>query len=131
MELLHQYISLDDARFFAYHGFYPEEQLTGNEFIVNIETRMSLKVPVRNRQIGNEALSDTVNYEQLYLISKSVMAKPRKLLETVAYEILREVMEAFATCDEIRVSICKTSPPFGGDKAGATVKLSWKKESQS
>ncbi|MDP9047534.1 MAG: dihydroneopterin aldolase, partial [Bacteroidota bacterium] len=30
-------ISLHGAEFFAYHGFYPEEQVLGNRFLVDIE----------------------------------------------------------------------------------------------
>ena len=29
-----QTIALRDAKFYAYHGFYPEEQLIGNHFLV-------------------------------------------------------------------------------------------------
>ena len=120
MEQLQQCISLHDAHFYAFHGFYPEEQVTGNEFIVNIETTMLLRS--LNMQ---EQLTETVNYEQLYRIAKSAMAEPRQLLETVAADILQQIRAGFNNLTDIRVSITKLHPPFGGDQTKATVQLRW------
>ena len=36
--VIRQKVALEGVRFFAFHGFYPEEQLTGNEFMVDIVT---------------------------------------------------------------------------------------------
>ncbi|MES2809922.1 MAG: dihydroneopterin aldolase [Bacteroidota bacterium] len=34
-------VSLHGAAFFAYHGFYPEEQKIGNHFLVDIDVAFS------------------------------------------------------------------------------------------
>lgn len=120
MEQLQQCISLHDAHFYAFHGFYPEEQVTGNEFVVNIETTFSLQ-----SWSMQEQLTDTVNYEQLYRIAKNAMAEPRQLLETVAADILQQIQAGFHNLTAIRVSITKLHPPFGGEQARATVQLHW------
>lgn len=120
MEQLQQCISLHDAHFYAFHGFYPEEQVTGNEFVVNIETTLLL------RSLSmQEELTETVNYEQLYRIAKKAMAEPRRLLETVAADILKQIQTDFSNLTAIQVSITKLHPPFGGAQAQATVQLRW------
>src|SRR5690606_14722129 len=108
--------------FYAFHGFYPDEQVTGNEFVVNIEATMSLRSLSMQDQ-----LTETVNYEQLYRIAKHAMAEPRQLLETVAADILGQVRTGFTDLTDIRVSITKLHPPFGGPQAHATVQLHWQR----
>lgn len=116
-------IELEDLRFYSYHGFYPEEQVLGNEYEVSIRTLTSSSFFAENQ--GGDPFANTVNYEQLYAIAKKSMNKPRKLLETVAEEMLESIRELFPTLDSIEVSICKINPPFGGDKARARVSINW------
>ncbi len=121
MEQVRQRIALDDLRFFAYHGYYPEEQVLGNEFMVAVHAAFD------QPEKTEDDLNRTVNYETLYEIVKTEMETPRKLLETVAETILKRVREEFPFVDEIEVSICKNRPPFGGDHAKAAVSLTWKR----
>ena len=120
MEQVRQRIALDDLRFFAYHGYYPEEQVLGNEFIVAIHVAFNMYGQPADK------LHRTVNYETLYEIARTEMQQPRKLLETVAEAILSRTREEFSLVDEIEVIICKNNPPFGADRAKATVSLVWK-----
>jgi len=119
METTRQYVALTDLRFYAFHGFYPEEQVLGNEFTVTIRTGFR-----RQEGIADE-LDRTVNYEVLYNIAKAEMQITRKLLETVAETMLKRIRTEFPFVDEIEVSICKNQPPFGADRAKATVTLRW------
>lgn len=112
-------VDLENLRFYSYHGFYPEEQILGNEYYLSIKTT-SNKVDMKDEELEN-----TVNYEVLYAIASKSMKTPRKLLESVVNEILEEVRIAFPKLQEIEVSICKINPPFGGDQAQARVSLSW------
>ena len=112
-------IDLENARFYSYHGFYREEQILGNEYSVTINTSFNAL------DLGNDQLEKTVNYEDLYAIATSCMKKPRKLLETVAQEMLEKIQLKFPKLQSINVSICKINPLFGGDKAQARVSLLW------
>lgn len=116
-----QRVALSDVRFFAYHGYYPEEQVLGNEFIVNVQ------VAFEKHSEGDDELANTVNYQLLYQIAKTEMQYPRKLLETVIEAILSRIRTDFPFLDEIEISICKNYPPFGGDRAKAAVTLVWKR----
>ncbi|GGG97773.1 7,8-dihydroneopterin aldolase [Parapedobacter pyrenivorans] len=120
MRTIRQHITLTDLRFYAFHGYYPEEQVLGNEFIVSIH------VAFYKRGKAEEDLSGTVNYETLYGIAKEEMQCPRKLLETVTETMLDRVLAEFPFVDEIEVNICKNNPPFGADHAKANVALVWK-----
>lgn len=120
MGMIRQHIALTDLRFYAYHGYYPEEQQLGNEFIVAIRVAF-----FKHGEAGDD-LSRTVNYEVLYAIVRTEMERPRKLLETVAETILNRVLGEFSFVDEIEVTVCKKHPPFGADRAEAAVTLVWK-----
>lgn len=119
METTRQYVALTDLRFYAFHGYYPEEQVLGNEFTVAIRTGFC-----KQEGIADE-LDRTVNYQTLYNIVEAEMQLARKLLETVAETVLSRIRTEFPFVDEIEVTICKNQPPFGADRAKATVTLNW------
>lgn len=124
METIRQQIALIDARFFAYHGYYPEEQVLGNEFMVDICVTFD-----KDGHARADDLRHTVNYEQLYDIAKTEMQQPRKLLETVADAMLNRIKADFPFVLIVQVSITKHNPPFGGDQAKAQVMLKWNRNS--
>jgi len=107
-------VALHGAEFFAYHGLYPEEQHTGNCFIVDIEVEFE---PSAGSGLASDDLSDTVNYEELYDIADRRMQQPQKLIETVATFIMEDVKTQHSFADKITVSIKKLNP-----LAGAKVK---------
>lgn len=119
MKRFKQQVKLADARFYAYHGYYPEEQVLGNEFIVNVE------VGFEREWDHDDDIEKTVNYEQLYAITREEMGEARKLLETVAQAILKRIHSGFPFVDFISVRITKRNPPFGGDLSNAEIALTW------
>lgn len=120
---LRQEVALNDLRFYAYHGFYPEEQVLGNEFFVDVH--VYFQISDHDFPAAQEELGHTVNYEILYRLIKEEMEMPRKLLETVCYDIFDRIKLNFTFLDEIHVKIRKSNPPFGGDSATASVAMSW------
>ncbi len=109
-------IALHGAEFFAYHGFYPEEQRTGNCFIVDIEVEFGAEA---NGGLATDDLNDTVNYEELYDISALRMQQPQKLIETVATFIMEDIKVQYSFAERITVSIKKLNP-LGGAKVKYT-----------
>lgn len=112
-----QKVALEGVRFFSYHGFYPEEQLVGNEFFLDIHTEMELKAEV------NEDIANTVNYERLYAIASQHMKVPRKLLETVAQQIINDIVTEFSLVHLVEVSIRKMELPMPGEIQNSRVSL--------
>ena len=111
-------VELRGAEFFARHGFYPEEQLLGCKFSVDIVVGF---IPLG--ELTKDKLSNTINYEQLYHITCLQMQHPRKLIETLAQAILDDIKKEYSFVETIMVSIKKLNPPMRGkvDHSGVTI----------
>jgi 7,8-dihydroneopterin aldolase/epimerase/oxygenase len=119
MSSITQKVSLEGIRFFAYHGYYPEEQKVGNEFLVDIDTEM----PVEENL--DDELSDTINYERLFEIAAFEMKTPRKLLETVAHRVLKAILTEFPQLNSVKVGIRKLNLPVKGEVKSSLVELTY------
>ncbi|HEY1025375.1 MAG TPA: dihydroneopterin aldolase [Sphingobacteriaceae bacterium] len=119
MGTIRQKVALQEIRFFAYHGFYPQEQKIGNEFLLDIETEMDVTGK------GDEDISLTVNYERLFEIAREEMEKPRRLLETVAYSILEKIRMEFLSVKTVRIALRKLNPPVPGEVKNSLVELNF------
>ena len=102
-------INLNGAEFFAYHGYYPEEQLLGSKFLVDISVSF-----LPTTDLAADELLNTVNYEQLYNIACEEMKITRKLIETVAQAIADTIKQKFPFVKNTRVSVKKINPPLKG-----------------
>jgi dihydroneopterin aldolase len=109
-------VSLHGAEFFAYHGFYPEEQLLGNRFVLDIDVEFET-----NADLTADEITDTVNYEQLYNIAVTEMQHTRKLLESVAQSITDRIRADHPQVANIRVELKKLNPPLKGRVAYSSV----------
>lgn len=121
MAIIRQKVALEGVRFYAYHGFYPEEQKVGNNFLVDIETEMFVGENI------SDDLSTTLNYETLYRIAEKHMDVPVKLLETVAHHILKEIVLKFPEVEQIKVGIRKLNLPVKGEVKSSLVELTYTK----
>lgn len=121
-----QKIAMDELRFFAYHGFYPEEQVTGNTFFVSVS--ISFPLAEFRKEEDLDDLDKTINYENVYDIISLEMSIARKLLETVCQCILQKIMDKYHFVEEVEVSIKKSKLPFGNEHVNASVSLKWSKE---
>jgi dihydroneopterin aldolase len=102
-------ISLEGLEFHAFHGVYPHERESGNWFEVDI----SIETNILEGAIRDD-LDKTVNYEVLYQFVKEEMAKPSKLLETVAEKIVERVLQDLPQVQQVELKISKINPPIGG-----------------
>lgn len=98
-------ILLQGYRCKAFHGVFPEEQLTGGEFEVNLEVSFEEKGTIEN-------LDESISYTDLLEIVKLAMKRPKPLLETVCQLIIREIKAAYPFVFEINISICKLTAPI-------------------
>ena len=115
-------VGLQGIRFFAYHGFYPEEQVNGNNFIVDVDVEF-----LQQHHFDTDEISHTVNYEQLYAITQKQMQHTRKLLETVVQGIVDDIKNAYPFVDTIRASIKKLNPPIKADIECSVVEITYRK----
>jgi dihydroneopterin aldolase len=117
MQKLHTEICLEGLEFFAYHGYYPEEQQTGTNFLVDVKI---------STHLASSELSDlekTINYETIYAIVEKEMGITSALLETVAGRILENIFVQIRQAEKVEVGISKLNPPIKGKCSRARVIL--------
>lgn len=112
-------ISIESMKFFAYHGCFSEEQVIGNEFLVDI----SFEVNTLEAEKSDD-LTKTIDYQSVYEVIKAEMLIKSKLLENVAYRIMSSVNKNFPDIKNIKIKISKLNPPIGGkvEKVSFTLK---------
>lgn len=111
-------IALEGMRFFAYHGYYEEEQEIGGEYVVDVYVNT-----IFAKAAVDDDLTKTINYETIYLICEAAMRKRSKLLETVASKISLDIRHQFKFIKEMTVRVKKLNPPLGGRVAAAWVEV--------
>lgn len=114
-----QTVALRDVKCYAYHGYYPEEQLTGIYFTTDVIVTF---LPDND----TENLHRTVNYEVLNTIILEEMKHARKMLETVVRAILDKVLTTYPFLLSAEVGIKKLNPPMPGQVGHSFVQLSYK-----
>ncbi len=114
-----QTVALKDVKCFALHGYYPEEQLTGIYFLVDVIVEF---IPFGE----TENLQHTVNYEVLNMIILEEMANTQKMLETVVKNIIDRTIDNYPFILTATVGIRKLNPPMPGEVGHSFVQLSYK-----
>jgi 7,8-dihydroneopterin aldolase/epimerase/oxygenase len=111
-------IALEGVRFFARHGYYEEERIIGNDFILDVYVDADTQLAA----VADDLFS-TINYETLYLICQSEMRKPAKLLESLAQKIANRISDHFEHATGVKVRLRKLAPPLGGRVDSAFVEV--------
>jgi len=104
-------IALEGMSFHAYHGVYPEEQKVGRTFKVSVYLDCELFID------GSDELGETFNYEWIYEIVKREMEEPKKLLETLIYNIKKKILAKSDIVKGGLIRIQKEGLPLGGKVA--------------
>ena len=109
-------IRLNGMEFYAYHGCYREEQLTGNHFIVDI----SMETNMGNASKTDD-LCDALDYAEAYKLVKQEMSIRSHLLEHVSSRILDRLFERFPQLEKAEVCVSKLHPPVEGQMQSVSV----------
>ena len=113
-------ITLNNVRFRAFHGVYPDERKKGNDFVVNME------VCYKPGSGTIHSLDDTIDYSKLFEIINTAMQHPVDLLETLVQTIAHNAYMQFPQIKKVEVSVEKLNPPI--DKFTGSAAVSYKKE---
>lgn len=100
------------------HGVFAEEAIIGNEFEVNL----TLLIEAPETKVNS--LDETINYAEVYRITKELFSVRRRLLETLAMEIAEALKSAFPQLLEISVQIQKLNPPISSFTGTVSVTFS-------
>jgi dihydroneopterin aldolase len=98
-------VGLEGVKFNAPVGFFAEERLLKNNFLVDVF------VSFNSSEIGDE-LSNTINYVSLYQICEENFRQEHQLIETVAQQILNQIKKQFPDLKQIYIKIKKLNPPI-------------------
>lgn len=117
-------IHLRGLKFHAYHGVMTEENVLGQQFIVDVDLYRDLKRPGSTDQVA-----DTINYAEVYQRIKTiVIGEQFNLLERLAEEIAKQILNEFA-CETLRVEIHKPQAPIPGVFEDASVEI-WREKAK-
>ena len=116
--LTESYVHIDGIRLHARHGVLPQEQLTGNDYIINVRVGYDI-----SRAMQTDDVADTLNYAEVYNIIKEEMSVPSKLIEHVAGRIADRLMDSYSQISSVMLRITKCNPPMGADCNGAGVEI--------
>lgn len=121
-------IVLEGMRFYGYHGTLPAERELGQQFVVDVELRCSL----RAAGIADD-LSKTVDYSQVYRQVRAVVeGPPVALTETVAERIAAAILARHASVEAVCVRVAKPHVHLdGGVLAGSAVEIVRRRDSVS
>lgn len=118
MKIDNGYIFLKEVRCYAYHGVAPQENLIGNEYVVDLRLKTELGKAARTDNV-----TDTVNYAEVHRAIMEEMAIPSQLLEHVGGRIAERLFGQFPDIEEIELRLAKRNPPMGADIDSAGIEL--------
>jgi dihydroneopterin aldolase len=109
-------VHLNNVIFWAYHGLYKEEKITGNEFEVNLRVDYTPPIPHTFQSIN-----DTINYVALFKLVQHRMEKHTPLLESIAVDIANEIFTHFTMAQKVVISKKKLNSPIADFKGSVSV----------
>ncbi len=112
-------IQLENMEFYAYHGCYKEEQVVGNQFLVDLSLETNCDKPMKT-----DNLNDALNYLKVFELVKAEIAIKSNLLENVAGRILDTLYKNFDQIEKATIKVRKMNPPLGGRIESVSVTLS-------
>lgn len=115
-------IRLEGMDFYSYHGHFAEEQILGADFQVDLVVETDT-----TKAEKNDNLSDTLDYQKLFLLVVNEMKVRSKLLENIAARILNAIKEKFPEVVKANITVAKLNPPLGGKIKSVSVSLNFEK----
>lgn len=115
-------VSINRMRLTAHHGLLPQERIVGNDFDVSV----CVDIRAGEEALRSDSLDSSVSYADLADIVRHVMLTPCDLLETVADNMRRAILERFPCIVGGCVTIEKLTPPIPSSRmVSASVTLRW------
>jgi len=114
-------IELKKLNFHAFHGVSEQERIVGNNYQIDLTLILDL-----SKAIESDNIDDTLNYADIFSLTKKEMAIPSYLLEHVAGRIVRKIKEKYPNISEITIRLAKINPPVEGELQEAAVIISEK-----
>ena len=111
-------ISLEGIKVYAFHGVLEEERKIGALYRVDIRIETDV---IKAAQ--EDDIFQTIDYTLVYDIVREEMKLSSKLIENVAYRILKKITSTFTKALHTQVKISKINPPIHGDIENVSIAL--------
>ncbi len=103
-------IHLKNMSFYGYHGARAEENTLGQRFMVDLTLTLDIAEAART-----DSLVSTVDYREVYTLCRKIVEQDHvKLIETLANNILDQVLATCPRVTEAAIVVRKPSVPLGG-----------------
>lgn len=103
-------ILMNNLGFYGYHGVLKEESILGQKFFFDIELYLDTKLAGIT-----DDMNKSVSYADVYEVAKEITEKRRfNLIEALAENIAKEVLEKFNLINEVMVRVKKPEAPVNG-----------------
>ena len=112
------HINIEGIRLFGRHGCLEEEARIGGQYQVDVYMTTDFTLAAEE-----DDLSKTIDYCQVYDISKREMEKRSKLIEQVCARIFSSLCQELPPLKSLRVKITKFTPPMNGDVREVSVEM--------
>jgi len=100
-------LRISGIKVYAYHGCIPEEAKVGGYFTVNTAFFGTFAEAAEK-----DDLNLAIDYVTVSKLVNEQMSTSNKLIETVAYRILKKLKNAFQIAEEVEVTIIKHKAPI-------------------
>ena len=114
-------IQLNNLSFFAYHGLYEEEKISGNDFIVNAIIYFYPKKKI-------DTISETIDYVSIYELIERRMQIATPLLETIVMDLATLILDKFTLAESVFIELTKQKPPIHNFNGTVSVKFELKRK---
>lgn len=112
-------IFVEQLEFTGHHGVYDDERREGRRFRVDLEVDVD-----DGATAGSDRLDETVDYAALAEVVDEIgSGKSRRLVETLAEEMIDAVLERFAPVRSVNVRLRKHAPDVAGNPRWVGVEL--------
>lgn len=103
-------ILMQNLGFYGYHGLLKEETVLGQKFFLDIE------LDINTKEAGlTDDMTKSVSYADVYEVVKDIVQNQRfNLLEALAENIAKEVLEKFDLVKGIMIRVKKPEAPVNG-----------------
>ncbi|HLS66796.1 MAG TPA: dihydroneopterin aldolase [Pseudogracilibacillus sp.] len=112
-------IIVKKMEFYGYHGLFPEEKKLGQRFFVDVH----LFVPLKQAGLSDK-MEDSIDYSEVYTIVKRIVeGESKNLIEAVAEEIAKTLLQTFSSLHACKVKVTKPDPPIDGNYESVEVQI--------
>ena len=111
-------INIEGIKLYAYHGCLEEEGRVGGEYVVDVYMLTDFM-----EAAVTDDLTKTIDYCDIFQISKEEMAIRSKLIEQVCKRIYDRIKTKFPAVTKAHVKITKILPPMNGPVDKVSVEI--------